>query len=141
MGEVIENKVVQLAFDNTKFEKGVQATLNILGRLNNAITGLNSIKYSILGVADQVKAVTFDPINAQLQIGVGKAMALTAALTGVYNITDQIYNTMVGTIRSMTFDQITNGFNRYEQIVNSTQTILASTRKEGESMEDAMERV
>lgn len=141
MGEVIENKVVQLAFDNTKFEKGVQATLNILGRLNNAITGINTIKYNILGLADQVKAVTFDPVNAQLQIGVGKAMALTAALTGVYNITDQIYNTMVGTIRSMTFDQITNGFNRYEQIVNSTQTILASTRKEGESMEDAMERV
>ena len=141
MGEVIENKVVQLAFDNTKFEKGVQATLNILGRLNNAITGINTIKYNILGLADQVKAVTFDPVNTQLQIGIGKAMALTAALTGVYNITDQIYNTMVGTIRSMTFDQVYNGWARYEQLVNSTQVILASTRKEGESMESAMERV
>lgn len=141
MGEVIENKVVQMAFDNTKFEKGVQTTLNILGRLTNTLNGLNSIKYNLLGVADQVKAVTFDPINAQLQIGVGKAMALTAALTGVYNITDQIYGTMTGLIRSMTFDQITNGFSRYEQVVNSTQTILAASRKEGESMEQAMERV
>lgn len=141
MGEIIENRVVEMAFDNTKFEKGIQSTLNLLGRLNNAITGLNTIKYNILGVADQVKAVTFDPINTQLQIGVGKAMALTAALTGVYNITDQIYNTMVRTVRAMTFDNIDAGYSRYEQVVNSTQVLLASAREEGEAVEDTMERV
>lgn len=141
MGEVIENRVVQMAFDNTKFEKGIQSTLNLLGRLNNAITGLNTIKYNILGVADQVKAVTFDPINTQLQIGIGKAVALTAALTGVYNVTDQIYNTMVRTVRAMTFDNIDAGYARYEQVVNSTQVLLASAKKEGETTEQTMERV
>lgn len=141
MSEVIENRVVQMAFDNTKFEKGVRATLNLLDRLNSAIAGLNGIKYNVLGLADAVKSVTFDPINQQMQIGVGKAMALTAALTGVYNISNQIYNTITSTFRSMTFDQIYNGYSRYEQMVNSTQVILNATKKAGETEEQAMERV
>lgn len=137
----VENQVVSMEFDNKNFEKNVKTSLSTLDRLKIGLATLTSSGAGILSFASTVKQVTFEPINNQVQIGIGKIMGLTAALTGVVNITDELYNITTKTIKSFTFDQITAGFSKYEEEMKGVQVIMNAVRKEGETEAETLARI
>lgn len=138
---MVEKQTVQMEFDNKNFEKNVSTSISTLDKLKVGLASLASGANGIAGMAMQIKGITFDPINNGVQMGIGKVMALTAALTGVVNITDTLYQKVTSTVKALSVDQITAGFSKYESKTASVQTIMNAVRKEGEADEEVMARV
>lgn len=138
---MIDKEIVSMEFDNKNFEKNVKTSLSTLDRLKLGLSNLSSTGEGIAGFASTVKAITFDPINNQVQIGIGKVMALTAALTGVVNISNELYNLTTRTIKSLTVDQISSGWSKYEQKITGIQVIMNAVKKEGEAEEQTLARI
>ena len=137
----VENQVVSMEFDNKNFEKNVKTSLSTLDKLKIGLATLTSTGSGILSVANSIKQITFDPVNDSVQVGIGKVMGLAAALTGVVNITDELYDITTRTIRSFTFDQIAGGFNKYEEKIKNVQVIMNAVRQAGETEEETMARI
>ena len=137
----VEKQTVQMEFDNKNFEKNVDTSLSTLDKLKVGLSTLATGAGGISVFANQIKSITFDPINSGVQMGIGKVMALTAALTGVVNITDALYQKVTSTVKALSVDQISAGFAKYEDKTASVQTIMSAVRKEGEADEEVMERV
>ena len=137
----IEERVVGLRFDGKDFEKNVKSSMTLLDKLNYKIGGLSGIGSQIEFVTTKIKGLTFDPLARGMTTSYGKIMALTAALTGVSNISTEVYNKLTSLIRSVSADQVKAGFDKYSEYTNSMQTIMAATKQNGESDAEAMERV
>ena len=141
MSRDVEQRVVEMRFDNAQFEKGISQSQASLEAFNKSLGELGGAKNGLAKFAASLKGITFDPINNGIQIGIGKLSALTAALTGVSNIADTIYNKVTSTVRTLSgIDNLTAGFNKYTSATESMQSMMAATRKDGESLADAMER-
>lgn len=142
MSAQVEERIIGLRFDNKDFEKNVKGTLTTLDKLQYSIAGLKAGANNILLFATSLRSITFDPLVNGCNIGIGKLMALTAVLTGVSNVTSEIYNKFTSIFRSMSIGEQGNvGWSKYGDYTESMQTIIAATRTEGESDADAMERV
>lgn len=138
----VEERVIGLRFDNKDFEKNVKSSINVLDKLQYTILGLRSGASNILLFASSLRNITFTPIANGIQSSIGKLMALTAALTGVGNVATDVYHKMTALVQSMGIGQQgAVGWQKYADYTESIQTIMAATRKEEESEEDALERV
>lgn len=137
----IEERVVGLRFDGKDFEKNVKSSMTLLDKLNYSISGLKGSGAQIEFFASKIKGLTFDPLVNGAKISYGKIMALTAALTGVSNVSTEVYNKLTTLIRSVSADQVKAGFDKYGEYTNSMQTIMSATKQDGESDAEAMARV
>lgn len=142
MSKDVEQRVVEMRFDNAQFERGIAQSQASLAAFNKSLGELGGSTTGIASFASALKGISFEPINNSIQIGIGKLSALTAALTGVSNIADSIYGKVTGMIRSMSgIDNLVTGWNKYATKTEAIQTIMAATRKEGEDSAEAMSRV
>ena len=135
----IDKRIVQMQFDNQNFESGVSKTMNSLKNLNESLKmkdsgkGLDNVNQSlnklsgfgVSGLATGVETVT------------ARFSALgTIAMTALANITNSAVNAGKNLIKSFAIDPVTDGFNEYELKMNSIQTILTNTAKQGTTLDD-----
>lgn len=131
MSTSVDNRVVQLQFDNRQFEKNVKGTLNSLDKLKNglkmdgATKGLEEVdkvskKCGISRLGDAADAVRIK-MNAMSVVGI----------TAISNITNKAIDAAERMLKSFTISPIRDGFKEYELKMGSIQTIMAST---GESV-------
>ena len=132
MSTTIDQKVVEMRFDNKQFENGVQTTMSTLDKfkqalkLDGAVKGLESVNeaaknnnISALGSAAEAVKVKFSALEVM-------------AITALTNITNQAVNAGKRLVAAFTIDPVKTGFQEYELKMGSVQTIMAST---GESLE------
>lgn len=142
MSRDVEQRVVEMRFDNAQFERGISQSQASLEAFNKSLGDLGGSKNGLATFASTLKGISFEPFTNGIQIGIGKLSALTAALTGVSNIADTVYNKVTGMIKTLSgIDNVTLGWNKYASKTEAVQTIMAATRKEGEDEAAAMERV
>jgi oligoribonuclease (3'-5' exoribonuclease) len=140
--EVVEERIVQMEFDNKDFEKNIEQSRKSLNLFQTGLSALTGAAAGIGAFAYQLKGVTFDPMNASLQMGVGQIAKFATIFTGVSNIADEVYRRITGMVSQLSTIQMADaGFQKYEEKTSSVQTIMAAVRKEGETEEEAMERV
>lgn len=123
----IDNRIVNMEFNNSKFEANAKTSMNTLERLKQALdfTGaeksLNSLdsagrKFNLAGVGNALETVT------------GKFSAFEImAVTALSNITNRAVNAGVAMVKSMSVDQIAAGWNKYAEKTTAVQTIMAAT--------------
>ena len=141
MSRDVEQRVVEMRFDNAQFERGISQSQASLDGLNKSLGELGGTRTGLSAFAATLKGISFAPINNGIHIGIGKLSALTAALTGVSNIADGLYNKVTGTIRALSgIDNVVAGFEKYNMATESVQTMMSATRKDGEDAAIAMER-
>ena len=141
MSNTVEQRTVEMRFDNSNFEKNISQSQTSLNNFNQNLSQLGGSRTGIGAFAATLKAITFDPINNGIEIGIGKLAALTVALTGISNLANDIYYKVTGMVKSLTFDQISAGFDKYSQKTTSVQTIMSAVKTESETEEQAMARV
>lgn len=141
MSNTVEQRTVEMRFDNAQFERNISQSEKSLNNFNNSLGELGGARTGIGAFASTLKGLTFDPINNGIQIGIGKLAALTVALTGISNMANEIYYTTTRLIKSMSFDNVSAGWDKYAQKTTSVQTIMNAVRKNGETAEQTMERV
>lgn len=142
MSTTVEQRTVEMRFDNAQFERNIAKSQASLQAFNENLGELGGAKSGIGAFITQLKGITFDPINNGIHVGIGRLAALTAAMTGVSNLATDIYNKVSSTVKSMSgLQNIASGWEKYNTKTESVQTIMAAVRKDGESAEMAMSRV
>jgi hypothetical protein len=129
MSQEVDQRVVEMRFDNAKFEKNVQQSINSLNALNESLKFEGAEK----GFAEVEKAsekVDFD----KMQGAVGKLQERFSALevvgiTAMVRITNKAIDTGEKLVKSLSIDQVMSGWNKYAQKTASVQTIMNATGK------------
>lgn len=139
MSNVIDERVVEMRFDNGQFEQGVQTSLSTLDRLKKALKldgitkgfdklNTSSAKIEMNGVGEAVDNVSHK--FSALQIMGATALA---------NITNSAVNAGKRIVSALTIDPIKSGFEEYETQINAVQTILANTSDKGTTLDQVNE--
>ena len=132
MSKTIDEKVVEMKFNNRDFETNVKQTLNSLDKLKSSLKlpdsskSIDNINKS-LGKAD-VSNLLKGLESAKIQFSALEVIGVTA----LANITNSAVNAGKRIVSALTIEPITTGFNEYELKMESVRTIMAST---GESVE------
>ena len=136
MATTIDQKVVEMRFDNRDFEKNTRQTMSTLEKLKEklhfkgASDGLEEIskaarKVDMNGLAEGIQTVSAK-FSAMEVIGT----------TALVNITNSAVNAGKRLVSSISFDQIASGWNKMGQQMSSMQTLMNSTGKSIEEIED-----
>ena len=131
MSKQVEERVVSMQFDNSRFERNVSQSMSTLDKLkqklnfNGASKGLENVqtaasKVDMHGLANNVETV-------RARFSALEVMGVTA----LANITNSAVNAGKRMVAALTIEPIKAGFQEYETQMNSVQTILANTQKEG----------
>lgn len=138
----VEQRTVEMRFDNSQFEKNIAQSQASLAAFNEKLADIGKGAGSgIATFANSVKSISFDKVNNGLEIGIGKLATLTAMATGISKFTDKIYEKVSEIIKSFSIaGHFAAGFDKYTSATESMQTIISATQKDGESLTQAMDR-
>nr|DAH48284.1 MAG TPA: tail tape measure [Bacteriophage sp.] len=129
MSQEVDQRVVEMRFDNAKFEKNVQQSINSLNALNESLKFEGAEK----GFAEVEKAsekVDFDRMTTALETLTGKFSALEViGVAALVKITDKAIDAGTRLAKSLSIDQVMSGWNKYAQKTASVQTIMNATGK------------
>lgn len=129
MSQEVDQRVVEMRFDNAKFEKNVQQSINSLNALNESLKFEGAEK----GFAEMEKAsekVDFDRMTTALETLTGKFSALEViGMTALVKITNKAIDAGAKLTKSLSIDQVMSGWNKYAQKTASVQTIMNATGK------------
>ena len=135
MSETIDSKVVEMRFDNMDFEANTRTTMSTLDKLKaklhfpGASKGLEEIEQT-------AKRVDFSGMSSGIQTVQMKFSALQVmGITALQNITNAAISAGKQLTDAITIDPVKDGFAEYETQMNSVQTILANTQKEGTNID------
>lgn len=135
MSTTVDQRVVEMRFDNKQFENNIQTSLSSIAKLKKSLNmdgatkGLESVekasgKINLSGLSNAVETV-----NA-------KFSALEVmAITALANITNSAVNAGRSIVSALTIDPIKTGFQEYETQINAVQTILANTSSKGTTLD------
>ena len=136
MSTTIDNRVVEMQFDNKHFESNVKTTLGTLDKLKQ------SLKFSGAGkgledIDSAVKGVNMGVLSSAVESVSAKFSALqVVGVTALANITNSAVNAGKRIVSALTIDPIKTGFQEYETQINAVQTILANTQSKGTTLTD-----
>lgn len=131
MSTTIDNKVVEMRFDNRQFESNVQTSLSTIDKLKQSLNfdksakGLESINAASRNVNMTGLGSAIDTIHAKFS-----ALEIMG-VTALANITNSAVNTGKRMVSALSVEPIMSGFQEYETQMGAIQTILANTQKEG----------
>lgn len=136
MSGTIDQRVVEMRFDNSHFEKNVSTTMSTLEKLKSKLNlsgaskSLNDINTAAKGFRGTGLAGAVDTVTARF------SALQVMGVTALANITNSAVNAGKNIVKSLTIDPIKSGFQEYETKMGSIQTILANTEHQGTKMAD-----
>lgn len=119
MSNKIDKRIVEMSFENEKFEKGIEKSKNSLKDFTKALE--KTVKTDGFSGLDKSVGHLTDSFSAFREIGVG----------ALRKIGEEAVNTGARVIKALAIEPVSQGFAELELKMNSTQTIMAST---GESL-------
>jgi len=136
MSTTIDERVVEMKFDNSLFESKVQSTLGILDKLKSALKLDNAAK-GLDQISTAAQNMDFGPAQVAVEGLQQKFSVMEEFARGVIrNIADDITNKLKNAINSVTLEPIMAGFQEYNTQMNAVQTILANTKSKGSTIDD-----
>lgn len=136
MSTTIDNKVVEMRFDNKQFEANVATSMSTLDKLKQCLNLTGATK-GLENVNSAAKSVDMSGLSSSVEtVGLKFNAMYTIADQALRNITNSAYNTGKRIISALTIDPIKTGFSEYETKINAIQTIMANTASKGTTMDD-----
>ena len=125
MSRSIEERVVQMEFENESFEKKAAQTTKTLEQLDEKLQFKNGTK-SFQDVEEAAKKTNFQTlINAAEKVTQKFSIMGTIGTAALTNIANKAVNAGETLLKSLTIDQITAGWNKMDEITKSTGTLVA----------------
>ena len=135
MSRTIDERVVEMRFDNRQFEQNVQTSLSTLDRLKRGLD-LDGAAKGLEGLGDAAKKCDMSVLGNSVETVRAKFSAMeVVAMTALSNITNSAVNAGKRMISALTIDPIKSGFQEYETQIGAVQTILANTSHEGTNLQ------
>ena len=135
----VDERIVEMRFENDQFEKGVTTSLKTLDKLkaglnlDGAANSLNNLQTSannldISHISDGVDKIT-DRFSL---LGIAADQVIRMATNGLIGLG----KSLADTVKGLTTDQILGGFSKYERETKSIQVLMNAT---GKSMKEVLE--
>ena len=125
MSREVDERVVSLQFDNSRFERNVSTTMSTLDKLKSKLN-FNSA-HAFDGLESSAAKVSLNPLHRAFDLLTDKTTWLeTASITAMANISNSAINAGKKMVSALTIDPIKSGFNEYELKMDSIQTIMSS---------------
>ena len=141
MSKTIDERVVSMEFDNKQFESNVRTSLSTLDKLKQSLK-LDGAAKGFESISKAAKNVDMSPLSSGLDTVKSKFSALeVVAITALANITNSAVNAGKSLVKSLTLDQITAGWNKYEQKTASVQTLVNSTGKSVDAIDGYLRKL
>lgn len=135
MSTTIDQRVVEMQFDNKQFERNVATSMSTLDKLKQSLN-LSGASKGLENVGTATKKCDMSGLSGAVQTVQAKFTALEVmAVTALANITNSAINAGKRLVSSLTIDPIKMGFQEYETQINAIQTILANTSSKGTTLE------
>ena len=134
MSTTIDEKVVEMRFDNKHFESNVKETMSTLDKfkqklnLTGASKGLENINTSANKVNMSGMTNALDSVQSRFS-----ALEIIGT-TALVNIANSAVNAGKRIIKALTIDPVTDGWREYEMTLNAIQTTMAGTGKTSEEV-------
>ena len=136
MSKTVDERVVEMRFDNKHFESNVKTSMSTLDKLKQKLN-FSSASKGLENLNSSVKNVNMSTLGKGVEVVHAKFSALEVmGVTALANITNSAVNAGKRIVKALTIDPIKTGFNEYELKMDSVKTIMAST---GESVEKVNE--
>lgn len=131
MSTTIDQRVVEMQFDNRHFESNVKTSLSTIEKLKQSLN-FSGATQGFNDISAAAKNVNMSSLGGAVESVKVKFSALEVmAVTALANITNSAVNASKRMVSALTIDPIKTGFNEYELKMGAIQTIMAST---GESL-------
>lgn len=129
MSREVDQRVVELQFNNTNFEKNTKKSMDSIDRMMEKLQFKGAEKgFEKLDAA--AEKVDFATMNRSLDTLQQKFSALDImAATVLVNITNKAMNAGERLVKSLSVDQITSGWNKYAEKTSNVKTIMNATGK------------
>ena len=105
-----DKHVVELDFNNKKFEKNVSQSMSTLDKLKK--------KFSFKGIENSINTVSASISNLEV-----------VSITAIQNITNRVVNLGIQRIKSLTVDNLSRGWTKFGQKTTSVATMAAQNLK------------
>lgn len=135
MSRTIDERIVEMRFDNRQFEQNVQTSLSTLDKLKKGLD-LDGAAKGLEDLGDAAKKCDMSVLSNSVETVRAKFSALQiVAMTALSNITNSALNAGKQLVSALTIDPIKSGFQEYETQIGAVQTILANTQHEGTNLQ------
>ena len=135
MSTTVDERVVEMRFDNKQFEANVQTSLSTLDKLKRSLN-LEGAAKGLENVNSAAQKCNMTPLTNAVETVKVKFSALEVmAVTALASITNSAVNAGKRIVSALTIDPIKTGFQEYETQINAVQTILANTSSKGTTLD------
>jgi tape measure domain-containing protein len=135
MSATVDNRVVEMGFNNAQFEKGVKQSTDSLEGLKKSLDLTESAR-NISALSAEGKKFSLATMGQGVEHISSRFSALgVIGFTVIQNLTNAAINYGRKLVSSI-MDPMKTGFAEYETQINAIQTVLANTEKEGTTLKD-----
>ena len=135
----VDERIVEMRIDNKQFESGAKTTIGTLEKLERALH-LKSDSTAIDDMARSVAKFDASPMaNSIDKVGDHLSALEIAGRRVIENLTDSIYGFATRTVKGLTVDQVSAGWDKYADKTEAVQTIMAATREQFDDEAKQME--
>ena len=136
MSKKVDERVVEMRFDNKQFESATKESMSTLDKLKQKLQFKDSAK-GLDNLEKEARKVNLNPLSKAADTITAKFSAMqVAGVTALANITNSAVNAAKNIGKAFTIDPILTGFQEYETQINAVQTILANTESKGSTLQD-----
>ena len=125
MSKTVDERVVEMRFDNANFERNVQNTMSTLDKLKEKLN-LTGASKGLENVDAAANKVNMSGLSNAVDTVCNKFSALEVmSITALANITNSAVNAGKQLVKSLSIDQITAGFDKFGKKTTSVATLQA----------------
>lgn len=135
MSTTVDQRVVEMRFDNKQFESNVQTSMSTIDKLKQSLN-LTGASKGLENVSTAASNCNMSGLSGAVETVRSKFTALEVmAVTALANITNSALNAGKKLVSAFTIDPLKTGFAEYETQINAIQTILANTSSKGTNLQ------
>ena len=136
MSKSVDERVVEMQFDNKQFESGIKTSLKSLDNLKKGLNFESATK-SLSKLESASQKFSLSGIEKGIDIISSRFTNLgIVGVTALQNITNAAINAGTRMVKALTIDPVLTGFNEYETKMNAITTILTNTASKGTTLDD-----
>lgn len=137
MSTTVDERVVEMRFDNKQFEQNIQTSLSSLNKLKKSLNLEGAAKglETVNDAANKCSGNMSPLSNAVETVRVRFSALEVMAITALQNITNSALAAGKNLVSAFIIDPIKTGFEEYETQINAVQTILANTSSKGTTLD------
>lgn len=125
MSKTIDERIVEMKFDNKQFESGVHQSMSTLDKLKAALK-LDGATKGLENIDKTANNIKFDGIQSSIEtVKVSFSALEVVAITTLANITNKAVDAGLSLAKSLSVDNISAGWKKYEDKTTSEATLVA----------------